>query len=36
MASGRPFMLPGQTALLEQAESLERKVSLIVLLGEIL
>ena len=36
MASGSQFMIPGQTALLEQAESLERKVSLMVLLGEIL
>lgn len=36
MASGSQFVVPGQTALLEQAYSLEKKVSLMVLLGEIL
>lgn len=36
MASESQFMIPGQTALLEQAESLEREVSLMVLLEEIL
>lgn len=36
MASGSQFMIPGHSDVLEQAWSLERKFSLMVLLGEIL